>query len=287
MAITETQRQNRKQYIGSSDVAAILGLDPYKTPYEIWCKMVYNMETEESSDKALLGLDFEKILVEWLSRKLNKEIITDPLSLEFIDSTGIFVSHPDGIIKDLPEGVEVKMTQIADDWETEGTDMIPRHFWLQCQAHCYCGNFKCVHVAVMLINFYGYQIKYYRVDRNEKVIEEMVKKCTEFYNENVLKQIPPSGNLPPLQVFQKIKRVPEKFVEIDEKLVSAYETAKEYVKEANKALDGTQALIMRQLGDAEGARLSDGRILTFMEMKRSGYMVQDTKYRQLKITKEK
>lgn len=285
MAITEAQRQERKKYICSSDWAAILGIDPYKTTYEIYCQKIYDVEPLEVSEKAMLGLDFEKNLVEWLSRKIGHDINTSPDELEFIK--GIFCSHPDGIVIDTPDCAEVKMTGLCDEWEDEGTDRIPRHFWVQCQAHCYCGEFNAVNVAVMLIGFYGYDMKYYRIEQSNKFIKPAVEKCLDFWHNNVEKKIPPDSKMPSLKFFNTIKRTPNKYVELDENLVSAYETAKKYHSDANKALEGTKALILRAFGDAEGAKLNDGRLLTFMEIKRKGFMVEDMTYRQLKFKKEK
>lgn len=36
MPITQKQREFRRSHIGSSDIAAILGKDPYKTAYDVW-----------------------------------------------------------------------------------------------------------------------------------------------------------------------------------------------------------------------------------------------------------
>lgn len=290
MAITEIQRQERKKYIGSSDISAILGIHPYQTAYEVYCQKVYDVEPFEESDKAMLGLDFEKNLVAWLSRKTGHEIDTNPDDLEFIDETGIFCSHPDGIMIGqylLPECAEVKMTGLCDEWEDEGTDRIPKHFWAQCQHHCYCGKFDAVNVAVMLIGFYGFELKYYRIERSEKFIQTMVEKGLNFWHNHVKKKIPPDDKIPPLKFFNSIKRTPNKYVEIDENLVSAWETAKKYASDANKMLEGSKALIMRAFGNADGARLNDGRLLTFLEIKRKGFIVGDSTYRQLNFQKEK
>jgi len=36
MALTTEQREIRRRYLGSSDIAAIFGMSPWKSAYDVW-----------------------------------------------------------------------------------------------------------------------------------------------------------------------------------------------------------------------------------------------------------
>ena len=43
--------ENRRDYIGGSDIGTVLGLNPYKSKFTLWSEKVGNVEPEDISDK--------------------------------------------------------------------------------------------------------------------------------------------------------------------------------------------------------------------------------------------
>jgi putative phage-type endonuclease len=56
----------RRGGIGSSDAAAILGVSPYKTAYELYMEKVYGKEDEEDNAAMEYGRKMEPIIREWI-----------------------------------------------------------------------------------------------------------------------------------------------------------------------------------------------------------------------------
>lgn len=56
--ITDKQREQRRRYIGGSDMAAILGVDPWKTQVDLWLEKTGRLVDEPLTSKAAeLGND--------------------------------------------------------------------------------------------------------------------------------------------------------------------------------------------------------------------------------------
>ena len=77
-----TQKQewmeSRVRAIGGSEVAAIIGLDPYKTPYQIWLEKVSGISNHVENEYTRSGNKLEKVVVEY-----------------FMEETGFTVSNWD------------------------------------------------------------------------------------------------------------------------------------------------------------------------------------------------
>ncbi len=57
MPITNRQRKLRQDHIGSSDMAAILGVDPWRTAYDVWLE-----KTGSRSEPVVKGTEKGRIL---------------------------------------------------------------------------------------------------------------------------------------------------------------------------------------------------------------------------------
>jgi putative phage-type endonuclease len=63
----ETRRTGA--YIGCSMVAAILNLSPWEGPWTAWKRLTGRAEPKEQTDRMLLGLDMEPVILKWWRRK--------------------------------------------------------------------------------------------------------------------------------------------------------------------------------------------------------------------------
>ncbi|HRR40229.1 MAG TPA: YqaJ viral recombinase family protein [Syntrophales bacterium] len=73
MPITETQREARRKHLGSSDVAAILGVDPFKNAYDVWLEKTGKVDSSDiSSEAAEIGNALETGILNLAERRLGK-----------------------------------------------------------------------------------------------------------------------------------------------------------------------------------------------------------------------
>ena len=177
----------RAKRIGGSDIGAIIGVNPYKSIVD-----VYVDKTEGSNFKGNelthWGHMLEGTILKEFSNK-HKELIVYEVPYSVIND--FLIANLDGALKDKETGdygvLEIKTTSIWNKKEWE-EDTIPQSYYAQVQHYLMFTGYRFAYVAVLIG---GQQYKEFKVERNEEDIELIRNKATEFYNENILKLIPP------------------------------------------------------------------------------------------------
>ena len=114
MPITEAQRQQRQKHLGSSDMAAVMGLDSWGNAYDVYLEKTGKLNPEK--DKAIFrrGNYMEAALLAFAQDELGR-LIVEPSELEFVKPDLHLCSHPDAMtIKASPEFEDWLKTQPAD-----------------------------------------------------------------------------------------------------------------------------------------------------------------------------
>lgn len=177
----------RAKRIGGSDVGAILGVNPYKSIVD-----VYVDKTEGSDFKGnnatYWGHVLEGTVLKEFSNR-HKELIVYEVPYSVVND--FLIANLDGALKDKETGdygvLEIKTTSVWNrrEWEE---DIIPQSYYAQIQHYLMLTGYKFAYVAVLIG---GNEYKEFKVERSEEDIELIRNKSTEFYNENLLKKIPP------------------------------------------------------------------------------------------------
>ena len=177
----------RAKRIGGSDVGAILGVNPYKSIVD-----VYVDKTEGSNFKGnnatYWGHMLEGTILKEFSNK-HKELIVYEVPYSVVND--FLIANLDGALKDKETGdygvLEIKTTSLWNkkDWED---DVIPQYYYAQVQHYLMLTGYKFAYIAVLIG---GQQYKEFKIERNEEDINLIRNKATEFYQENLLKKIPP------------------------------------------------------------------------------------------------
>lgn len=180
----ENIRGNR---IGGSDSGAVIGVNPYKTAID-----VYIDKTEGSDFKGNKythwGHKLEKNVFEEFQDEHNDlYCYTVPYTLK----RDCLVANLDGLIYDpISEkwGVlEIKTANAYAGKEWNG-ETIPDSYFAQVQHYLYVTGLDFAYVACLIG---GNTYKEFYVERSEEDINYLVNKVTDFWNNNILKGIPP------------------------------------------------------------------------------------------------
>ena len=128
----------RKNYIGGSDAAAVLGMNPYKTNVELWEEKTGISEPEDISDRPYVkyGHDAEEHLRELFRLDFPRyQVFYDPDTFLVNDKYPWAHASVDGLLRD-QEGrlgiLEIKTTNIMQSMQKEQwDDRIPDNYYLQ------------------------------------------------------------------------------------------------------------------------------------------------------------
>jgi len=283
MPITGFQLEQRKKHIGSSDTSAILGLNPWKTAYDVWLEKTGQLEEgkgfigNESTD---IGSMIENGLLDWAAEQTGLKILKNQYR---VHGGGILSATHDALAINKAWGYEAKTAGIVrgfaikDQWGEEGSDQIPEYYIIQCQHQMAVSDLELVHVPALIG---GRGRVPYVIQRNEELIRYILEKCQEFWEVSVIGGIEPAG-LPNLDIAKIRIRTPGKTISLsDATIVSKWREAKDKEKAAKAAVEESERELYAAIGDAEIAESTVGNI-TIKEVVRKGYVVKDGTYKRI------
>ncbi len=272
MPITAKQRQERKGWLGSSDVSAILGVDKYKNAFDVYLDKTGKVVDENIESEVMkAGTYFEDGVLKFAEDELGR--IKTQINGEalFFQAVGLpIASHPDGIVVADSNPVEAKTSglfgPLIDGWGDDKTDEVPDNVLVQVHVHMLCTEKPLCHIPTFLG---GRGFVMYKVERDDELMDIICDKSAEFWYEHVEKDTPPPDVMPSPQMIKRLKREPDKIVEIPAELVTHWLNAKEMEKGAKATKEAAQTQLLNALGDSEAGSCELG-LLTFLEQSRKG-----------------
>ena len=131
-------KEGRKKYIGGSDAAAVLGMNPYKTNMRLWEEKTGLVEPEDISDKpyVIYGHKAEDHLRELFRLDFPEyEVFYEPETFIVNDKYPWAHASLDGLLRDKDNRLgilEIKTTNIMQSMQKEKwNDRIPDNYFLQ------------------------------------------------------------------------------------------------------------------------------------------------------------
>jgi putative phage-type endonuclease len=250
--ITEVQRVRRRRFIGSSDLAALFGLDPYKDAYEVWLNKTGQLNDQPPNEAMLLGLLMERQVLEWASRQLGPMRVN-----QYRHRPGSpIAANIDAIVWREQVPVEAKVSGILgplrEEWGEPGSDEVPKRVILQCHAHMISllNRPNVCHVAALLG---GRGMVLFHVPFEQDIADAIITRASEFWQNNVVAKTPPPSRIPSSDILARIKRVPNKVVKVHERIAYNYLAAEKLAKQVAEMAAGYKSDLIAALGDAEAA----------------------------------
>jgi putative phage-type endonuclease len=170
-----------KTGIGGSEAGTIAGINPYKTPLDLYMEKKGLVEPEEPSEAMLWGLLLEPVIAEEYARRTGYKLVCPGRTLRHQEHVWM-IGHLDAVASDNgnPIGLECKTTGqfSAKLWGEPGTDQIPEAYILQVQHYMAITGFAMFDVAVLIG---GRDFRIYRVHRDEELIKRLIEMEADFW----------------------------------------------------------------------------------------------------------
>ena len=123
---------DRASGLGGTDVAAILGVHPYKNEWRVYAEKTGTATIEPPSARMAVGLAVEPVIRRLYSASAGREVI--PLDLLRDPARPFLYGHPDGAHRGEPvifEAKHVESPRQIRRWGREGSDEIPAEYLIQ------------------------------------------------------------------------------------------------------------------------------------------------------------
>ncbi len=254
MSITQLQREQRKQWVGASSVASVMGENPYESAYDLWAKLTGKLPDDEiDSDAAAIGDAVEPAILTLTSQRLGCRVVRPTGTFRY---EGLPLgANVDGMIEKAQRGspiVEAKSTGVAEGWGEAGTDQVPNRVLIQVQAQMMCSASDVAHVA-RLFGRFGFKFDLYEVPRHA-ILQQAIADAVGDFWKCVESDTPPDGSLISPEVAKVIRRVPSKVIQGDHKadaVLRSLDQARADRLDAEKEEKALESLAKTMLGDAE------------------------------------
>ncbi len=287
--ITQEQRELRKRYVGSSDAAAIMGLDPYRSAADVFLEKTVQADGFEGNENTDRGNLLEPVVLNWAEQQLHGVFLRDVM---VVHPNGLLAANLDayqpkvhiGGVNDEPFIVEAKTTVDCDDWGEPGSDEIPDRVLVQSHHQMIVAGpeYRVVYVPVLMPAYRAFEFRMYRVTRNEELSQRVEDAGSSFMERFVRSGTRPDDFKPSLEVLKRIRRLPNKTIELPDEVVDAWTFAKAVAKDTAENVKVAETALLAAMRDAEAGTFAKGTI-TYFETNRKGYSVEPCTYRTLRL----
>jgi putative phage-type endonuclease len=199
--------ERRRNGIGGSDVAAILGLSPYAGPFDVWMEKLGKREADEGETEGEKkqknrGNVLEPAVANWYAAELDCAVAAIPQAmLPLRGEASWMTGSPDRMaipstlwdlsIEEVLEsneawGMEAKTARSLDGWGESGTDIIPVYYMTQCVWYMAITKKARWDLAVYF-PFYD-DFRWYTIKRDLSTENAIVKRVTEWRERHIVGQ---------------------------------------------------------------------------------------------------
>lgn len=264
----------RKSGIGSSEVATIVGLNPWETPYQLWRRKIGLDAPKDENFAMKAGHYLEDAVAQFWHDETGRAIIKASAGDWIIrDNDRPFLQvSPDRTYwltgekrNEINKGIlECKTTQMAVD-----PDDLPKHWF--CQVQYQLGVAGLEHGSLAWLCS-GREFGYKDIDLVPDFYQWLVEEVSRFWQDNILARVEPSAVSVKDVLLKYNRHADGKIVEVGADILDACTELKE-VKRQIKALEESQASLEERIkmvfGDAEGISFEGQTLATWKAPKPS------------------
>lgn len=263
--------RERRHFIGGTDIAAIIGAHPYKTPFQVWMEKVGEAAPFEGNEATRWG-----------------SILEDPIAREFAErhnvvlGPGCFVQHPripwaggnvdrllippNGSAPD--SGLEVKTAGIrsAHRWgqEHEGDEaQMPDEYVCQCAWYMAVTDLPRWWLAVLIG---GQDYREFSITRDYDLEGNLIEAACRFWREHVETRTPPPIDASEAagswltKRFPREKTPPRVATSGETAVLAQYRGILAQLKSLDEERDLIEARIKELIGDSAGLVCDFGKV---------------------------
>jgi putative phage-type endonuclease len=274
-AVTPTERAaiaapDRSKFLGGSDIAAILGISPWKTATDLWIdKTTPPREDGRNWQAKARGTRMEPYIVDMIREEYGLQIVAR--NQRYIDAdVPYFAAEIDAETAD--ENIEIKTVHPfkSREWGDLDTDQLPLHYIAQVQWGLGVHRRQRCRVFALI----GDDLRGYVVERDDETIAAMRDKAAEFWQRYVVADLRPPLDYADSKTLDTLRRL---YPGTDGSAIEAnamhehwravLQNAQDMAKKYEGVIDGAKAHLLAEMGNAALLKFSDGKAFRRKEIK--------------------
>lgn len=276
---------DRTKFIGGSDAAAVIGMSRWQTPLQLWAIKTGQIENlNEETLPQWCGKELEDVVAKRYMIETGKKVRRDNSTI-FHKQYPFLACHIDRKVEGEDTILQCKTVSAYKEKEWDGED-IPIEYIIQEYHELACTGYKKAIIACLIGN-HKFIIK--EIERDEKVLKNLIDKEVYFWREFVEKKVMPGvaanddsvlNQLFPHTEEGIIIPLPDDVNQICETLESLNQDKFVVEKQIGKLRNELKAMIKeKEIGTTGRYEIKWGNV------KKAEHVVKAHEYRQLKIKK--
>src|SRR5690625_2743807 len=245
--------RERQKGIGGSDASAILGFNPWKSPFELYIEKTSDQVQEIDNEAIHWGNVLEDVVAQEFTRRTGKKVRRRNQIFKHKEHDWMIANIDRDVVGERAL-LECKTTNAfnSDSWEG---DEIPPAYMCQLQHYMAVLDYKKAYIAVLIG---GQKFVWKEIERDDEFIELMIEHERIFWENHVLKDVPPEIDGSPSASDLLKKMYPEDNGETimlksdeAETLIEAIESIKTEVKEKQSLQKEYENKLKLMIGEAQ------------------------------------
>ena len=250
----------RRQGLGGSDASVILGVNPWKSPMDLWLDKTGEFEEDSDNEAMYWGRTLEDLVAKEFTNRTGLKVRRKNAMLQHKDHPWM-LANLDRVVVGEDSALECKTASVysLDTWK-EG---IPEYYYPQVQHYMAVTGYGYWYVAALVG---GQNFVIHKIFRNDSFIDEIIQAEKDFMELVKTKTPPPmDGSESCTKLLSTLYPEAEKDKEVALPLDAAvlirdYEEAKADEDDAKKRKDEAANKLKEMLGDSERGFVHDRKV---------------------------
>lgn len=276
----------RRKGIGGSDVAAIIGLSEWESPYSIWADKLGYLPPKEENEAMRQGRDFEDYVARRFCEATGKKVRRVNRILQHSEHYFMLANIDRDVVGE-NAGLECKTTSVMNLKKFKNGEY-PENYYCQCMHYMAVTGASKWYLAVLILNK-GFHI--FEIERDDEEIAALIAAERAFWT-LVENEMPPAvdGLDATRRAIEAVHPTNEDAAPTplfeEEDALEEWERLRDQKKVLENSLKGFENHFREALrGSTRGVFRNHEIVL--QTIKRDGYTVKPSEYTQLKVKERK
>jgi putative phage-type endonuclease len=188
--LSPAELERRRATLGSSEIAAVAGVNPYATEHDVWASKCLGVDFE-GNEATHLGNLLEPTIFGIYADRYGKKLVRGEYTLgpePWMSCTpDARIVGEDGLVEAKLVGLRSLYQWGPGNTDAEESDAVPMHYLCQAIWQMAVTGAAFVDVSALL----GTEFRTYRIRRNLDLERQLIERGRAFWNDHVVPRIPP------------------------------------------------------------------------------------------------
>ncbi len=274
----------RQSGLGGSDIATLLGINPFCTRLELYLQKRGEIASQPDNSLTKAGRVMEQVIATMVSERTGSKLRRVNKTLRH-SKHDFLIAHIDRDFVGIKKGLEIKNVspRMGYLWGKDGQpDAIAEYYIPQPHHYMLVLDYPAFDVAAY---FGGDDLRLYPMERDPEMDEIIIETAHDFWHKHVLAGVPPEPEFDHPATLPMFKRLYPgtngATVETDETILHWAKVAQDAAKRASeyeKVAEGAKNHLLAFMGEAAVLRLDGNQVFRRKLVQKKPYTVEATSY---------